>query len=254
MKDERAIIWAILGIQVVAAGVVGIFTIRPSLCTADVFTHALHEHEATWCWEFWLNRYQTLAAAMLAFIVAAGTGGFIYLQWVEARRQGTYYRLLLLEEARTGVTALITSAEQFYSEAWNAKNGLITLLRDKTFFENALVATTSNHLVFALDAKAAFKAALTNPRVVSPWPEARDFIDATDDLLSICQTHFPPGRPVDLLLGQPEEQLRMIEIIQSSATKFDFRYHLLIRRMMREERVITQSIRSAEREFDVRPQ
>ena len=50
------------------------------LCASDVFTDARQHHQATWCLEFWLNRYQVLLGAAVAVLAA-------FVAWIIGERQ-----------------------------------------------------------------------------------------------------------------------------------------------------------------------
>ena len=45
-------------------------SISPPLCEASVYTEALKQNQATWCFEFWANRYQIVIAGIITGAIA----------------------------------------------------------------------------------------------------------------------------------------------------------------------------------------
>ena len=82
MKDENR---AALTLTVVYAFVGAFFwaaslwpTATADLCNAEIFVNA--PHQGTWCFDFWLNRYQTLLGALAAIFAATAA-------WIIGMRQ-----------------------------------------------------------------------------------------------------------------------------------------------------------------------
>lgn len=80
MTGERGVAWALWGMMGLIFVVAACSAVSPSACEASPFTDAAAKGEATWCAEFWLNRYQTLFAGLLALGGAAATVWAIRLQ------------------------------------------------------------------------------------------------------------------------------------------------------------------------------
>jgi hypothetical protein len=55
-------------------------SLSPPLCEATVFTDALEHKQATWCFEFWANRYQTAFTGLCAIAAA-------FAAWLAVNRQ-----------------------------------------------------------------------------------------------------------------------------------------------------------------------
>jgi predicted nucleic acid-binding protein len=66
MRGEKGVAWVLWGMMALIFVLAACSTLSPSVCDASVFTEALAKREATWCAEFWLNRYQVLLGATFA--------------------------------------------------------------------------------------------------------------------------------------------------------------------------------------------
>jgi hypothetical protein len=89
----------------------------PGLCTAPPLEKALADKELGWCFEFWLNRYQTLIAGVFALV-----GAFLTVQAVrgqiqqadrleeERRERESYAARAALPLALSGITITHSSA------------------------------------------------------------------------------------------------------------------------------------------------
>lgn len=87
MKNETGVVWAFSGLLTLLI-VIGVWsTLSVSLCSADTFTTSPNHRPTTWCLEFWLNRYQTFLAGLMALVAAGITARLLMVQISEARRQ-----------------------------------------------------------------------------------------------------------------------------------------------------------------------
>lgn len=57
------------------------------LCTIPIAKKAISGEDATWCWEFWLNRYQQFLTGILSLGAAAGAAWLVYRQIAKAHEQ-----------------------------------------------------------------------------------------------------------------------------------------------------------------------
>jgi hypothetical protein len=62
-------------------------TAEPGLCGIPIAAAALRDNQATWCFEFWLNRYQQLITGMLSLAAAILAALFVWKQIKTAEEQ-----------------------------------------------------------------------------------------------------------------------------------------------------------------------
>jgi hypothetical protein len=112
---------ALLGLWSMASG---------PLCAADVFTRAQELDQAMWCFEFWLNRYQTgiasllaLAAALLATVIGRRQLRTSNVGLAIAQRQTAAVALETIEKRRT----LIRDASKLINDTDSAIQELLNI-------------------------------------------------------------------------------------------------------------------------------
>ena len=137
MGGERSVVWVLVAFYALILAIAVWSMASPGMCAAPPFTFAIAAGQATWCFEFWLNRYQTLIAALIAGLVAIFTGIFVYRQWRETRAQAAFYRRSILREDASRLATLILEAKDMRREAENLFDDLRSLLGDSVHFDQS---------------------------------------------------------------------------------------------------------------------
>jgi hypothetical protein len=87
MKTERGVVPVLVAFYALVLAVAAWSTVSPGLCESNLFASAVNAGQATWCFEFWLNRYQILLGAVVA-VAAAWVAWWIGMRQLRSADEG----------------------------------------------------------------------------------------------------------------------------------------------------------------------
>lgn len=251
MRNERGLIWALVSVYASILAIAVWSTISPGLCDNEMLTSAVATHQAAWCAEFWLNRYQTLIAAMMALLVAIVTGVLLYRQWVEARAQAAFYRRTILREGLADSAALVKRLDDVNRELRGAHRALEKLLSSGTGVDQTALGAANNHLVEAGPRLKDFKRAPAERPMIYPLEQIFAYAKAARKYLDLSEPIFQQS-PIDLLLGREQEQRRLKSALASAYGEIESAFGSLLQEIFTGEGKLNAEIALAEAEMSAR--
>jgi hypothetical protein len=207
-------------------------------------------HQAAGCFEFWLNRYQTLIAAFVGLLVAVGTGVLVYRQWIEARAAAAFNRRAILREALTDSADFTTKLYAVEHDARGAAQGLEKLLSSPIGVDQSIVAAVNNHLI---DVKANWKrfAVLPNNRPrIYPTQKIMAYAIALRVFRELADPLLEP--PTDFFLEREQEQTEMRVKLRHAFGGVEAAFGDLLQAIFDEESQVNREIAAAEADMSQR--
>jgi hypothetical protein len=251
VKSERGLVWALVGVYAVILAVAGWSTVKPGLCENDMFASALASHQAAWCAEFWLNRYQTLIAALMALLVAIGTGALLYRQWMEARGQAAFYRRSILREGLADSAALVKSLDHVNRELRGAHLALESLLSSGTSVDQSTLAAANNHLIEARAQLHNFALTPAERPMIYPLDKIFAYAKAARRYLERSEPMFQ-GPQINLLLGREKERQLLKSALAEAYGEIAVAREMLLQEIFAGEGRLNREIAAAEAEMSPR--